>query len=104
MCSPRCAMRMKKATVRCRKPMRSGANTRLLSQARLALPHRHHWHGAMTHAGIIGTNWRGIKLQSIAMSERTICDLCGHSIPPHAHYVVRMDIFADPSMPEMDTH
>lgn len=33
------------------------------------------------------------------MAERVICDLCGASVPPHAHYVVRIDVFADPSMP-----
>ena len=37
------------------------------------------------------------------MAERVLCDLCGTSVPPHAHYVVRIDVFADPSMPEMST-
>ena len=35
------------------------------------------------------------------MSEHFRCDVCGASIPPHAHYLVRIDVFADPSMPPM---
>ena len=35
--------------------------------------------------------------------ERHICDLCGAAIPPHAHYVVRIEVFADPSVPAMST-
>ena len=42
-----------------------------------------------------------VTIQS--MSERVICDLCGESVPPHAHYVVRIDIFADPTLPTMST-
>ena len=30
---------------------------------------------------------------------RLICDLCGVRIPPHAHYIVKIEIFADPTMP-----
>jgi hypothetical protein len=37
------------------------------------------------------------------MAERILCDLCGSSVPAHGHYIVRMDIFADPSMPAMNT-
>lgn len=37
------------------------------------------------------------------MAERVICDLCGGSIPPHAHYIVRIDVFADPSIPPVNT-
>lgn len=37
------------------------------------------------------------------MAERVTCDLCGAPVPPHAHYVVRIDVFADPSMPPLDT-
>jgi hypothetical protein len=33
------------------------------------------------------------------MAERIVCDICGQSVAPHAHYVVRIDVFADPSMP-----
>lgn len=32
-----------------------------------------------------------------------ICDLCGRRVPPHEHYVVRIDVFADPSMPPIHT-
>ncbi|MGA3068240.1 MAG: hypothetical protein ABSF29_15455 [Tepidisphaeraceae bacterium] len=31
----------------------------------------------------------------------TNCDLCGAAMAPHEHYVVRIDIFADPEMPEV---
>lgn len=31
------------------------------------------------------------------------CDLCHKPISPHAHYIVRMDIFADPSMAAVTT-
>jgi hypothetical protein len=27
------------------------------------------------------------------------CNLCGKPIAPHAHYIVRIEVFADPSMP-----
>jgi hypothetical protein len=33
------------------------------------------------------------------MSEAGACDVCERVIPPHAHYVVRIDVFADPAMP-----
>ena len=33
------------------------------------------------------------------MDQQFICDMCGRSIPPHAHYVVKIEVFADPSMP-----
>src|SRR5205814_2400549 len=42
-------------------------------------------------------------LQSQVMPERIVCDVCGAVPPPHAHYVVRIDIFADPEMPEINT-
>src|SRR3982751_5221483 len=35
------------------------------------------------------------------MAQRVRCDWCNTLTPPHAHYVVRIDVFADPSMPEM---
>ena len=35
------------------------------------------------------------------MSEPLHCALCGRAIPPHAHYVVRIDVFADPAMPPL---
>jgi hypothetical protein len=31
--------------------------------------------------------------------ERVICEVCGANVQPHAHYVVRIDVFADPSVP-----
>lgn len=34
---------------------------------------------------------------------RVCCDICGQTVPPHAHYVVRIDVFADPSMPSTTT-
>jgi hypothetical protein len=33
------------------------------------------------------------------MTGRYICDRCGDTIPPHAHYVVKVEVYADPSMP-----
>jgi len=30
-----------------------------------------------------------------------VCDLCGKTLEAHNHYVVRIDVFADPSMPAM---
>jgi hypothetical protein len=27
------------------------------------------------------------------------CDLCAQEMPSHGHYVVRIDVFADPSVP-----
>ncbi len=32
-----------------------------------------------------------------------ICDLCGTRVPPHEHYAVRIDVFADPSLPPITT-
>jgi hypothetical protein len=37
------------------------------------------------------------------MSQRVNCELCDRALPKHASYVVRMDIFADPSVPPLDT-
>src|SRR5688500_5463279 len=37
------------------------------------------------------------------MSERVLCDLCDRRLIKHASYVVRIDVFADPSMPELST-
>ena len=34
---------------------------------------------------------------------RVICDLCGRAIPPHAHYLVKIEVLADPSMPEVSS-
>lgn len=33
------------------------------------------------------------------MPQNVVCDMCGRPLPPHAHYVVRIDVFADPSVP-----
>ena len=33
------------------------------------------------------------------MPQRVLCDLCNRPIPPHGHYVVKIDVFADPAMP-----
>ena len=35
------------------------------------------------------------------MAERVICELCGTELDVHASYVVKMDVFAEPSMPPM---
>ena len=35
------------------------------------------------------------------MAGESICELCGKTIAPHAHYVVRIDVFADPQLPEL---
>ena len=37
------------------------------------------------------------------MSQRVQCDICGRTIPPHAHYIVNIEVFADPEMPPMST-
>ena len=38
-----------------------------------------------------------------AMSDRVICDLCDRQLLKHASYIVRMDVFADPSMPPISS-
>src|SRR5436189_267061 len=35
------------------------------------------------------------------MAERVTCDLCERELDVHSSYVVRMDVFADPSIPPM---
>jgi hypothetical protein len=37
------------------------------------------------------------------MAQRVQCELCGVPVEPHGHYVVRIDVFADPSLPNMTT-
>ena len=32
------------------------------------------------------------------MGGESNCELCGRAIPPHQHYVVRIDVFADPEL------
>src|SRR5438445_6362942 len=39
-----------------------------------------------------------------AMPERVICDICGHTVPPHAHYIVKIEVYADPSLPALDSN
>ena len=34
---------------------------------------------------------------------RFICDRCGMTIPPHAHYVVKIEVYADPSLPDVSS-
>jgi hypothetical protein len=35
------------------------------------------------------------------MADEKVCQWCGREIPGHAHYVVRIDVFADPAMPSV---
>jgi hypothetical protein len=37
------------------------------------------------------------------MPDPAHCDLCGRPVELHASYVVRMEVFADPAMPPLDT-
>ena len=37
------------------------------------------------------------------MTERATCDLCGREVDVHASYVVRTEVFADPSVPPLTT-
>jgi hypothetical protein len=37
------------------------------------------------------------------MDQRVICDMCGRVVPPHGHYVVKMEVFADPAMPPVSS-
>jgi hypothetical protein len=37
------------------------------------------------------------------MSQVVICDSCGRRVEPHGHYVVKMEVYADPSMPAVTT-
>lgn len=32
-----------------------------------------------------------------------LCDICGRRIPPHADYIVRVEVYADPSIPAMSS-
>jgi hypothetical protein len=36
------------------------------------------------------------------MPETVTCEMCGRIVERHASYVVRIEIFADPSMPPVD--
>ena len=35
------------------------------------------------------------------MGKSVFCDLCGREIPKQGHYVVRIEVFADPAMPKV---
>jgi len=37
----------------------------------------------------------------MGMGAESNCELCGRPMPPHTHYVGRIDVFADPSLPEL---
>jgi len=37
------------------------------------------------------------------MPHRVLCDLCNRAIPPGADYVVKIDVYADPSAPSIST-
>ena len=39
----------------------------------------------------------GLKYEH--MSDRIHCDLCGRDLSPQGHYIVRIDVFADPALP-----
>ncbi len=35
--------------------------------------------------------------------QRVVCDLCGQVVAPHGFYVVRIEVYADPSVPPMSS-
>lgn len=37
------------------------------------------------------------------MSDSIQCSICGQIVPRHTSYVVRIEVFADPSTPAMDS-
>jgi hypothetical protein len=37
------------------------------------------------------------------MADRVRCDLCDRELAPHAQYIVRIDVFADPSIPPVSS-
>ena len=37
------------------------------------------------------------------MADRVTCDLCDRRLPKHASYVVRIDVYADPTTPNLST-
>ena len=40
-----------------------------------------------------------IPWYNCAVMPPEFCELCGRELEPHNHYIVRIDVFADPSMP-----
>ena len=41
----------------------------------------------------------GGREYNAAMAERVVCDICRGVLPSHASYVVKIEVFADPSVP-----
>jgi hypothetical protein len=37
------------------------------------------------------------------MATRALCDLCDRPLSPHGHYVVKIEVFADPEMPAVSS-
>ena len=37
------------------------------------------------------------------MPHRALCDLCDRPIPPGTHYIVKIEVYADPSVPPVST-
>jgi hypothetical protein len=42
-------------------------------------------------------------MPAMAEPQHVICELCGSRVPPNGHYVVKIDVYADPSVPPMST-
>ena len=42
-------------------------------------------------------------IEFLTMPDRVLCDLCDRPMPQHASYVVRMDVYADPTIPPLNT-
>lgn len=49
------------------------------------------------------TNQDAASPYNPGMSDRVICDLCGMAAPTGASYVVKIDVYADPTVPAMST-
>ena len=37
------------------------------------------------------------------MTKRIACEICGRSIPMNAYYIVKIEVFADPSLPPVSS-
>jgi RNase P subunit RPR2 len=46
---------------------------------------------------------RDFVVKLLSMSARDSCELCDRPLPPHGHYIVRIDVFADPEMPPISS-
>ena len=46
---------------------------------------------------------RGVRYNRIMAQPRVLCDLCNRPVSPHGHYIVRIDVFADPEMPPVSS-